>query len=557
MRKKYIFINTLILVLSLLIFLIISINMFSLLNERNTKRSIRNYLSILESSYDGTNMKESSEMLHSSNNNVRVTFIDSNGKVLYDTAKATESNHLDRTEIKNIGTISCRFSDTTNVKMYYLACYDSINNVYMRVSIPEAEVSSTVNKFTYSGLVGIAALSILSFGFIYFTSKKLVKPLKEEINNLSKITNTVISYNGDDIVELSSQIENVRGLINENITAIKSETAKLNYIIENMNNGIVIISGNGKIMLVNNLASTILNKKKEELENSSYIYSFVGLNINDKIECAMNEDLQYSQTLSKDDKTYLINLSSLDAAFVKSGDKLGVALFINDITYEKKLERVKLDFFANASHELKSPLTSIIGYQQMISEGIITDEEEIKDATAKTIKEANRMNQIIIEMLELSRLEMLPNVEKKELSLVNAIESIMDSYDLIIKEKNISIVKEYNDFIININIDELYHLLRNIIDNAFKYNKENGSIYIAVDSNNKTLIIEDSGIGISKENLNRIFERFYRVDKAKSKELGGTGLGLAIVKHICMNNNIRIDVESKIGEGTRFKLIFN
>lgn len=556
MRKKYIVINTLILFASLLLFLLISIYVVSSLNERNTNTSIKNYLSIVESVYDGNNMKECADEIHASNDNVRITFISSDGIVLYDTAKTSEENHLDRPEIKNIGSISKRYSDTTNVRMYYVACYDQKNNVYVRVSIPESSVSDIVNRFTYFGILGIVILSVVSFGFIYLTSKKLVKPLKEEISKLSDITNTELVYDGDDLVELSSQIESVRKIIDSNMQSIKSESNKLNYIIENMNSGVIIISGDGNVMLVNSLALKVLNRKRDDLENKSYLYSFVDLKISDEIEHAMNENVNFETTYKTNDSYYSISVNSLYADFVTINNKSGVAIFIHDITEAKKLEIVKLDFFANASHELKSPLTSIIGYQELIREGIITDEQDIKDATNKTVKEATRMNQIIIDMLELSKLEMDRVVEKKELSLSGAIDTILESFDVLIKNKNINVVKNYNDFTININMDELYHIIRNLIDNAVKYNKENGSIYISIDNNLRQMSIKDTGIGISDEHLNRIFERFYRVDKAKSKDLGGTGLGLAIVKHICMNNNIKIEVKSKVNEGTEFILKF-
>lgn len=556
MRKKYIFINTLILFSSLILFLLISIYVVSSLNERNTNTSIKNYLSIVESVYDGKNMKEVADEIHASNNNVRITFISSDGMVLYDTSKTSEENHLDRPEIKNIGSISKRYSDTTNVRMYYVASFNQKNNVYVRVSIPEASVSDVVNRFTYYGITGIIILSIISFGFIYLTSKKLVKPLKEEISKLSKITNTELVYDGDNLVELSSQIESVRKIIDSNMQSIKSESNKLNYIIENMNSGVIIIAGDGNVMLVNSLALKVLDRKREDLENKSYLYSFVDLKISDEIERAMMENVNYETTYKSKDEYYSIAVSSLYADFVMVDNKSGVAIFIHDITEAKKLESVKLDFFANASHELKSPLTSIIGYQELIGEGIITDEADIKDATNKTVKEASRMNQIIIEMLELSKLEMDTIVEKKELSLSGAIDGVLESFDVLIKNKNITIGKKYNDFTVNMNMDELYHVIRNLIDNAIKYNKENGSISIVIDKKNKTLSISDTGIGISKEHLNRIFERFYRVDKAKSKELGGTGLGLAIVKHICMNNDITIDVKSNVGDGTEFILKF-
>ena len=558
MGKKYIFINSLILFFSLLIFLLISVYTLSDLNSKNTDNMIRNYLSIAESIYDGNNMEEVANKIHSSNPDVRVTFISaSDGMVLYDTSSPSSENHLDRYEIKNIGEIAYRFSATTNIKMCYIAGYDSDSNVYIRLSIPESSITAIVNSFTYYGIAAIIILSTISFTFIYFASKKIVKPLKNEVNKLSKITNLELTYNGDDVVELSSQIESVRRLIDSNIKSIKAESAKLNYIIENMNSGIIIISGNGNIILVNSLALSILNRKKEDLENKSYVYGFVDLKITDQIQKAINEDVKFSTTYTALDKTYAINISSLYANFVMSGKKAGVAIFINDITEQKMLEKVKLDFFANASHELKSPLTSIIGYQQMISEGIINNESEIRDATLKTIKEATRMNQIIIEMLELSKLEMTPNIEKKELSIANACESVLESYEIMIKNKNLEIIKDYSDFNVLINLDDLYHLIKNLIENAIKYNVSNGKIYIIIDSDKKILSIKDTGIGISNENKNRIFERFYRVDKAKSKELGGTGLGLAIVKHICLNNNLDISVESSINEGSIFTVKFN
>ena len=158
---------------------------------------------------------------------------------------------------------------------------------------------------------------------------------------------------------------------------------------------------------------------------------------------------------------------------------------------------------------------------------------------------------------ELSKLEMTPNIEKKELSIANACESVLESYEIMIKNKNLEIIKDYSDFNVLINLDDLYHLIKNLIENAIKYNVFNGKIYIIIDSDKKLLSIKDTGIGISNENKNRIFERFYRVDKAKSKELGGTGLGLAIVKHICLNNNLDISVESSINEGSIFTVKFN
>ena len=285
--------------------------------------------------------------------------------------------------------------------------------------------------------------------------------------------------------------------------------------------------------------------------NNDYSYLFSGelVKIIDNV-FTNNKEERYLYVFKNE--TYLFNISIFD----NEEFDFSISLVAMNITSEKKIEKMKEDFFANASHELKSPLTSIIGYQQMIKEGIITDEEEIESATSKTIKEAKRMNQIIIEMLELSKLETQIKLEKENVFLHQICQEVLNSYSHLIEEKNIKVETKYSDLSLFINKEDLYELVKNLIENAIKYNKKEGKIIVLINKQNKSLIIEDSGIGISEEDQTRVFERFYRVDKAKSKEMGGTGLGLAIVKHICINNNIKIFLESKLNKGTKFTLIF-
>ena len=301
----------------------------------------------------------------------------------------------------------------------------------------------------------------------------------------------------------------------------------------------------------------MIKQNKEEMINKKIFDLALNKDIYNAVEKCVNEDKNSSIGYIDGDKEYVINISSLKASFVRVENRYGVSLFIFDVTEEKKVERMKTDFFANASHELKSPLTSIIGYQQMITQNIIVEPDEIKEATEKTVKEAQRMSSIINEMLQLYRLETKKNDEIVSCSLVKAVDDILSSNSLLIDQKNIKVIKIYSDFETKISNSDLYHILRNLIDNAIKYNKENGSITIKIDKENKSFSIEDTGIGIAKENLDRIFERFFRVDKIKSQENGGTGLGLAIVKHICINNNLKIKVDSTFGKGTKFTVSFS
>lgn len=554
MKRKYIILNVAILFVSLVSFMLVSCLIVSNVNKRNIKTEINNYLQIVVKAYDGDNMADASSLLTNSINDVRVTFIDTDGNVLYDTKKdEIEDNHLDRPELKNLGNVYFRYSNSLGKRMVYVAGFK--DNVYIRVAILEASVVTIVNYLVGYGFLALFIISIISFVLMDNVSKKAVIPLKTEIKKISNIVGENVDNTSDDIEVLSMQIDEIHSLIDKKIFLLKSETAKLNYIVDNMAQGLVIINALNDVVLINSKALNILDINNLEIVGKPYLYLIRDIKLQEIIDEVINNDKNVTYNFESNGKHYLFSINSMKNSFASYDNKNGVSIFMVDITNEKKLERVKLDFFANASHELKSPLTSIIGYQQMIEEGIITDENEIKDATTKTIKEANRMNQIIIEMLELSKLEAKNNIEAKEvLSIKNTTLDILASLMPNMHQKHISYKIIGNDFNVFIAPTDLNHLIRNLIDNAIKYNKENGTITIELNDN--TFSVSDTGIGISKENISRIFERFYRVDKAKSKELGGTGLGLAIVKHICMNNNLKIDVESALNEGSKFCVKF-
>ena len=218
------------------------------------------------------------------------------------------------------------------------------------------------------------------------------------------------------------------------------------------------------------------------------------------------------------------------------------------------LENNKKEFFQNASHELKSPLTCIIGYQQMITEGIVDKEDEIKESARKSLKEAIRMNGILSDMLSLATIEAHSFEPKENINPKELILEIVEALSLEASRQNIKITTNVDDEMLYASKNEFNEIVRNLIDNAIKYNKENGSIELILKDG--VLTVSDTGIGIKDEDKSRIFERFYRVDKGRSKKSGGTGLGLAIVKHICLNNNYRIELESRILEGSSFKIYF-
>lgn len=550
MKKRLIISTTLLTIFSLIIFLIISSIIVMNQNTKSCNDEIKSYSVIASSMYDGSNYESISNVLKKSNHNIRITFIQSDGTVLYDSDSMTEDNHLDRPEIQNIGTVYSRHSATLNKNMIYVAKYIDSYSMYIRISIPESSAKTSINQLLLYGTLVIVLLSLSSGSIIYYIVNKNLKPLKEETKKLSTILNTDTMYETDDLEELSYQIDSVYNIISSKMNEINREKTKLEYVLKNMNQGLIIINDKSNIESINEYALTIFNRQSSDVVNKPYNYLFINKQIDSLIESSLKTNQLSNYYLEIDNKFYLLTISS-----IFSFEKKMVSIFMLDITDEKKAQKMKLDFFSNASHELKSPLTSIIGYQELIKEGIICDKDEIDESVDKTIKEARRMNQIIIEMLELSRLESNTKKEKTHLSIKKIVEDVVSSLTIEADNKHISTNIDGINFSIFMNNDEAYQLIKNLYDNAIKYNKDNGSINISYKDNE--FIISDSGIGISQYDQARIFERFYRVDKARSKESGGTGLGLSIVKYICINSNIAISVSSELNKGTTFKLIFN
>ena len=552
MRKKYFITTSLMVFVSLVLFFTFSCLIVNKINTKNTKREMLNYLQIVLNTYDGTNMEKTSNVLHEANENIRITFINSEGTVLYDTHILPEDNHLQRPEIIQLGSISYRHSDSLNMQMVYIAGY--IKDVYIRIAMPESSTGEIANYLILFGFIALVIICAISFIIIQKVSNHLVKPINEEVDKLSKIVGNDVNCMGDDVTILSHQIDEVRLLIDNKISKLSEEKDKLNYIIQNMHQGLVILNGLGEAILINDTACTILERIWERVINCSYTYLFSTPIIMDKIEEARNQVIEDSLHYSINHKHYILNISSLRSNFASTKDQNGVAIFIIDITNDMVLQKTKSDFFANASHELKSPLTCIIGYQQMITEGILDTKEQILDSANKSLKEAIRMNDILSDMLSLATIEARQTSLKENINPKAIIEDVVITLSIEAKKNNIKISTDLDDNTLFASRTEFNEVVRNLIDNAIKYNKENGTIFVSYKDG--ILIVKDTGIGIKDEDKSRIFERFYRVDKARSKKTGGTGLGLAIVKHICLNNNYKLDLDSRLGLGTTFKIYF-
>lgn len=547
MKKRLIISNILVVFFSMIALLFISCFIVSESNFKRTSSQIKSYLNIACNIYNGNNQDELTSYF-SNNKDIRITIIDKTGKVIFDTEKNTEENHLSRQEITSLGQVTCRYSTTLNISMYYVAAEDS--NTYIRIALPENSVNSIVQQLLIYGTLTLAIICVLTIFISINIINQSMEPLKQEIKKLSTIVGEDIPVNDSDIDFLSHQIDDVQFLINQKIYNIQEEKDKTIAIIDNLNQGFILLDDELNTVLINKIAKKLLSYNNEK----NYLYYIRSLQIQNAINNTLKEHKAHEEQIIQDNKAFIYQISPLQ--YQENGkNKNGVSILFYDVTDQYQLQKAKQDFFANASHELKSPLTTIIGYQQMISEGIIDTNEEIIDASKRTLYEAKRMNQMVIDMLELSSLESEKIINNEVNNLKEVTQNIINSYTLKLEDKHINLSTSLSDLNVKIPQKDLIHLISNLIDNAIKYNIEKGKIDININKDDNSFIIKDTGIGISKANQERIFERFYQVDKNRASDQG-TGLGLSIVKHICLKYNIKLKLDSKLNKGTSITLVF-
>ena len=549
MNKKSLVLQDFLFFITTFLIFIISISLVLTYSRKESDDNLTHYSEIVLSLYDeGNNDYSEVDKAFNESIDIRVTILNgSNGDVIYDNNPNYNQEENRLNEFLNYADkgIYEKYSLTLNDEMFYLVRSDGSN--YIRVGILKSEVMEVTNNIALYGSISLILLNIIYFILSYLYFKKNIDTLKEEVIKLDSLVNPQSFIKDFDIQDLKNTMSKSYTLINEQINEVKSEKEKYEFILNNISEGFIVLDLNYNIIQINKYALNIFNKNFNEVYGHNIVYLYNASNLLNNIEKMDKGFKSFKEKI--DERIYEFEINKI--AF--NNINLIAILFI-DITNEENTEIMKKEFFANASHELKSPLTSIIGYQELIKEGIIKDNNEIKNISEKTLKESIRMKNIVLDMLELSKLESKEVKEIESLNLKEIIEDIISSNEVLIKQKNIKITANLKDFYINSSFEDIQKLLSNIISNAINYNNINGEIELILKDN--SFICKDTGIGIKKEDLPRIFERFYRVDKSRSKENSGTGLGLAIVKHICLNYLYKIKVDSKFGLGTTFTITF-
>ena len=486
----------------------------------------------------------------------RITLIKADGNVIFDSEKKSDENHLERSEIKDAlqdgEGYSSRYSETTRTNTYYYAMKLSNGNILRVAKDADALNSVFTSILPYMILIFIMLL-IMSLAIGFFLTKKIINPITKLSESVDDIGTDI---DADDIYpELSPFITEIiaqKREIRYQLGKVEREKNKVAAIIQNMSEGMILLDLDKNILLMNEATKRIFNVGDVTLKHDSLLYISRDKDVNDCVDKALDGE-NSSLELMLNGRIYQMIANPV----ASQGEQIGVICLIIDITEKKEMESMRQEFTANVSHELKTPLTSISGYAEMIEAGIVK-EEDIKNFAGRIRKESARLLSLISDIILLSRLDNSQKAEairKETVNLLTIAQKCADDIAVQAERQGVVVRVSGEEYIMRGNITLLTELVQNLCDNAVRYNRDkDGKVDITVGDG--FIDVKDTGIGIPPEHRARIFERFYRVDKSRSKERGGTGLGLAIVKHICELYDAKIELKSSEGFGTEIKITF-
>ena len=479
----------------------------------------------------------------------RITWIQADGKVIYDTQAGADSmeNHANRQEVKQAlaegeGS-SSRYSDTLMEKTSYYARLLDDGSV-LRVSTTYATAGLLVLGMLQPILVVLIAALVLSGILARRISKRIVEPM-----NSIDLDRPLENDTYEELSPLLNRINQQHKEIEMQMRYLKQKTDEFTQITESMKEGLILLDNKGNVLSINEAAQNILETDSDCI-GQSFLSIERSRNINNAIQSAFEEGHSeiYAQYGSRE---YQVDISRIESG----GETVGAVLLAFDITEQQNAQRNRREFTANVSHELKTPLQGIIGSAELIENGMVKP-EDMPRFIGHIRKEASRLVTLIEDIIRLSQLDEGRQMPSEQVDLFELAEEVRSVLEGACEAKNIN-MKLMGE---HVSIDGvkrlLYEIIYNLCDNAVKYNNEGGiaDIDISSDEKNAYITVRDSGIGIPQDQQERVFERFYRVDKSHSKESGGTGLGLSIVKHAVSYHNGTVSMKSEPGNGTEIRV---
>ncbi len=508
----------------------------------------------------------------------RVTFIRADGKVLGDSDfdAAQMDNHLHREEIEQArlegAGYSIRYSDTIKRNMLYVAV--PVGNDagrpdgYIRLAMSLRDLDAAVQKLWSGLLYGLLFLFALA-GFIsYRIARGLTRPLEKMMRVAQQITDMnyearVRIRSNDEIGLLGQAINTMADSLQRQMNRISEDESRLKNVLDNMNSGVVMIDRNDTIVLLNRAAEEMLGAPAAELLGRGFGALKQHAELTELIGECMKERRYIREELMfyyPEERIVEIHLAPLANA---GGESAGIVIVLHDITAIRRLERVRSEFVANVSHELKTPISAVKGFAETLLAGAMNDPETAESFLRIILDESDRLDRLIGDILELSKIE--SKRVQLRFSPIHMSSFVSKTIDMLRAEsakKGIALQMDVaEDMYVEADEDRLRQILLNLLSNGINYTPDGGTVKVSAepirepgqeDYDKVRIIVSDTGIGIPKKDLPRIFERFYRVDKARSRSSGGTGLGLSIVKHLVELHKGSIRVESEAGAGSKF-----
>lgn len=507
----------------------------------------------------------------------RVTIIRADGTVIgeSDEDPTQMNNHLDRAEVRQAQSEgvghSVRFSKTLGHNMLYVALPIFKDNQvygYLRLATDLMEVEHAVRQLWLFLLLGLGLLFVVAGVISYRIAYGLTRPFEKMTRVARQISNMnyksrVSIRTKDEIGDLGHAINTMADSLQFQMNRILENEGRLKSVLENLMSGVMMVDKDGKIALLNRKAEEILGFSADELLGKKFQKAKQQFEFTQLIEeCVQSREHIRDEMVFyfPEERILEINLSPM---FHGNDEFAGILIVLHDITAVRRLERMRSEFVANVSHELKTPIAAVKGFAETLLAGALNDKETARSFLQIIFDESERLNRLIGDILELSK------IESKRIPLQFSpvhVNSFMEHTVRMLKseadKKRIALeLYAEDDLYMEADEDRLRQIIINLLSNGIAYTPEGGKVRIRVtpiyadgapDPDQIRFIIADTGIGIPKKDLPRIFERFYRVDKARSRSSGGTGLGLSIVKHLVDLHKGQIKVESEIGVGTQF-----
>lgn len=509
----------------------------------------------ISNGYDYMTLEEYTDVLSHVTDHTRATLITEDGTVLFDSdaSAAQMENHLGRPEIQDAlrtGTgEDARRSSTTHIKTYYYAVRLS-DNCVLRM----ARQYYSLHSMVLSSIPGIFVVMVVLFGLALLLSHRLtlwmMRPVEQAVRALDQA-----GMNSEPYAELKPFFSHIREQdqqLHDQAEILRQERETLGIIANNMREGLLLISKNGDVISINPSAIRMLTGREDgpmEFIGHNYLIVNRTQQMHICVKTALSGQSRDGE-FSMYGRVYHVYASPM----VRLAEVQGAVVIVLDETQQRMAERSRQEFSANVSHELKTPLTSISGYAEMMENGMVGSMEDIRTFSGSIHKEALRLIALIDDIIRLSRIEEQPR-QQDQLELVKMDDlcaAVLESLKPVAQKAGVSMKLEGSVPAIPGEDSMLSEMVYNLCENAVKYNRSGGSVWVALEeqADEIQLSVRDNGIGIPEDSQLRVFERFYRVDKSRSKQIGGTGLGLSIVKHVVEFHQGRVQLESSLGAGT-------